>query len=240
MSIYCFICTRDKNFPTILKGSLSFFKKLGAKPYVAVGETSIFKAFSSLYNKVRPNDDDIIILCHDDILIQDKPEDFKKTLEEYLTRKDVGFVGPAGAAYFTDECVWWNNMHLYRGLLRGSATHGKLTDPKKWKITTYGPPGSVVVLDGLFLAARGETLKKINLNKPKEFEGEWDYYDIWYTYQTWKQGLLNYAIPMKILHESSGEIQGRESWEKNRLAFAKLAFGYFPMMVKNEILIPRH
>jgi len=75
------------------------------------------------------------------------------------------------------------------------------------------------VLDGLFLAARAKVIRDIGLQKPEYFEGEWDFYDIHYTSKAFLQGYINKVLDMNILHNSRGELVGRDSWHKNRLAF---------------------
>ena len=76
-------------------------------------------------------------------------------------------------------------------------------------------------MDGLFLAATVKTLRKVGLEKPEYFPGEWDFYDIHYTVTARKQGWRNFTVPLFIKHESRGELVGRDSWHKNREAFIK-------------------
>ena len=76
-------------------------------------------------------------------------------------------------------------------------------------------------MDGLFLAAKAKTLKEIGLDKPEYFEGDWDFYDIHYTMKAHQTGLINKVVPIIVLHNSFGNLAGRESWHKNREAFIK-------------------
>ena len=85
--------------------------------------------------------------------------------------------------------------------------------------TFYGPYDNVAVLDGLFLAAKAKNLKTVGLEKPQYFEGEWDFYDIHYTTTALKHGMKNRAVPIPMIHHSSGQLVGRDSWHKNRQAF---------------------
>ena len=64
-----------------------------------------------------------------------------------------------------------------------------------------------------------KALKQLDLTKPEYFEGEWDFYDIHYTIQAHKKGLYNTVEPIFLLHRSIGELAGRDSWHKNRIAF---------------------
>ena len=74
-------------------------------------------------------------------------------------------------------------------------------------------------MDGLFLAARGEVLREVGLDKPEYFEGGWDFYDIHYTITAHEKKYHNRVLPINILHNSKGELVGRDSWHKNRQAF---------------------
>ena len=129
----------------------------------------------------------------------------------------------AGATRLGVDAVWWNKDHWQGGYLRGSVRHGP-TRQDSYK-TTFGPKGNlfgeVYVMDGLFLVARASTLREIELKKPSYFEGEWDFYDIYYTSKASRRGYKNYVINIDVLHNSMGELSGRDSWHKNREAFIK-------------------
>ena len=79
----------------------------------------------------------------------------------------------------------------------------------------------MVVLDGLFLAASAKTLRKVGLEKPDYLIGDWDFYDLHYTFTAFKKGLTNVTVNLKIAHLSAGDLVGREGWEENRQAFIK-------------------
>ena len=130
-----------------------------------------------------------------------------------------GFIGPAGTTYLGTDAVWWNHVNWSKGMHKGLVFHGK----NKLETTYYGHYGQVVVLDGLFLACRARILDDLKLTKPAFFNGEWDFYDIWYTYQAHTKGYKNKAAPILLRHESFGELAGRDSWHKNREAFISVA-----------------
>jgi hypothetical protein len=77
----------------------------------------------------------------------------------------------------------------------------------------------VVVLDGVFLAARGKVLKELELEKPAIFEGNWDFYDIYYTTEAHLLEYKNKTVEIKMCHKSIGNTDGRDSWHANRLAY---------------------
>ena len=127
--------------------------------------------------------------------------------------------------------MWWEDVNKPPGPLNpltGSVFHGtKLS----MSFNYYGQFGEAVVLDGLFLCAKGKTLNTINLKKPSVFSGDWDFYDIYYTTQTHLKGLKNKTIPIQIVHQSIGELAGRESWHANREAYIRKYFDKLPLSV---------
>lgn len=218
MNIYCVLCTRSTDKMTkTTKKLLEFLASCDIETTIMANAKSIFTAYNKAFTHINPEDEDIVIFCHDDIEIRDTPEDFKKALRNTLKDPQVGFVGPAGTTYLSKNAVWWDQdiwkMGLHRGLVKHLNAEGKEYD------TYYGEPDAVVVLDGLFLAARGRTIRNVGLTKPEYFEGEWDFYDIHYTTSAHLKGYTNRAIKLNIVHNSSGELVGRDSWHKNREAY---------------------
>ena len=220
MNIHSIICTRNKQINDITKSLLGFYSSNNIKVQLLVGFSSIFEAYAKTLEKIQADDEDIIIFCHDDIEILNKNEEFIKILTEELEENKVCFVGPAGTSYLGPDAIWWNWENHKQGYHRGLVIH--IDKEKNLPYPTfYGPSGYVAVLDGLFLAAKVKNLKKINLKKPEIFEGEWDFYDIYYTTQALKAGMVNKAVPISLVHHSRGELVGRDSWHKNREAFIK-------------------
>ena len=228
MTIYAIICTRSaKEVSKTTDNLLQFFVQCGIKISLMSGASSIFKAYQGAFEKINPNDDDICIFCHDDIELKENSVQFVDKLNRVCSLPETGFVGPAGTTYLSENAVWWDQNVWKAGLHRGKVWHlDKMGAPYA---TEYGPPDDVVALDGLFLAARADVIRKIGLEKPKYFEGEWDFYDIHYTTTAFKEGFTNKAIDLNILHHSRGELVGRDSWHKNRAAF--IAENDLPMKI---------
>ena len=182
-----------------------------------IGKESIFEAYREGVNNILLNDEDIVIFCHDDIEIIMDPQQFINVLVKASRRPKQGFFGPAGTTILTQNAVWWDHNEWQSGKHKGFVMHGKNLSTSEY--TYYGNPGKVVCLDGLFLAIQGKTLKSIDLAKPDYFDGDWDFYDIHYTTQAHKKGFYNRVEPIFMLHHSRGELAGRDSWHKNRVAF---------------------
>lgn len=218
MNIYAFICTRTKDFSPTLKDLISYLSRAGVKPTILVNQKSIYTGYKKAFKSVDVEDDDICIMCHDDIKIFNDPKEFTSILLEKLYKNTTGFVGVAGTTYLSEDAVWWNKSLWNQGKHSGLVFH---VQDNILETTFYGNYREVVCLDGLFLATTGRVLNKIGLAKPSYFEGEWDFYDIHYTITARKQGLRNFTVPLFIKHESIGELVGRDSWHKNREAFIK-------------------
>ena len=226
MNMYAFICTRSKELSHTTEKLVSYLSRANIHVKLLVNQSSIFEGYKKAFTLVKPKPSDIIILCHDDIEIQMAPALFIAILST-LQNKKFGFLGPAGTTKLSDSGVWWDHNLWKEGFHRGEVVH--LTGEGKSDFTRYGPFEQVAVLDGVFLAARAEVLEEIGLEKPTMFTGEWDFYDIYYTDCAAKLGYENHAAPIKMIHNSRGELVGRDSWHKNREAFIKENKERFPI-----------
>ena len=219
MNTYAVICTRSReDISPTAHALMNYYSSVGVQTLLMCNQASIFSAYALAFKKVTPDPEDLFIFCHDDIEIHEAKEDFLNKLKEETASTDVGFVGPAGTTYLGEDAVWWDHNKWREGKHRGRVFH--LHPENKGPVDTlYGFPGPVVVLDGLFLAARARTISQIGLDKPEYFEGKWDFYDIHYTTKAFLEGFTNKAVDIKIIHHSLGELAGRDSWHKNREAF---------------------
>jgi GT2 family glycosyltransferase len=231
MDIYAYICTRSIEEMTETTDKLvAYLAECSIKSFLLPNTNSIFQAYNHAYTVTNPSSDDIVIMCHDDIVIREKPKTFLKKLKETLDNPDTGFVGPAGTEELGPDAVWWNQERWALKKHHGKVYH---LDPAGREYETpYGPPGEVVVLDGLFLAAKGNVIEAVGLTKPAYFSGEWDFYDLHYTSKAHLSGYKNRILDINILHNSRGELVGRDSWHNNRQAFIENT--NLPLKVKND------
>ena len=218
MKLHAVICTRSREDVTpITHNLISYLVQCDTNILLMIGTNSIFKAYKEAFSRINQNPEDIIVFCHDDIEIREKPHDFVQKLKNLFQNEGTGFVGPAGTTNLGHDAIWWEQNRWQKGLHKGKVTH---LDPQgKEYLTFYGEPGDVVILDGVFLAAQVKTIEKLGLDKPEYFEGEWDFYDIHYTSKAFLEGYTNKILDMDIVHHSRGELVGRDSWHKNREAF---------------------
>ena len=219
------IPSKTPNIPLTL---VNYFGKAGWELYIMDGCSSIFEAYEQGIKKAKVSARDYVIMCHDDIHILTNPEDFNSIIEGYLQKYKIGFLGVAGTKLFQESCVWWDGMqHPGQQHLSGLVYHG--TNLMNMQSTHYGQPSRVVALDGVFLACKGSTLLTIKLSKPEDFQGNWDFYDIYYTLQAHMRNLDNYTAPLQILHMSVGETAGKASWHANKEAIKARLWTKFPI-----------
>lgn len=225
MNIYAVICTRSTQVNRVTDNLVKYLASCNIKVFLLANQSSIFDAYESGYIAANPNPDDIMIFCHDDIEIREKPEDFVQKIVSNLQKENTGFIGPAGTTVLTENAVWWDQNQWKMGNHRGFVKH--INPQMKEYDTIYGPEGPVVALDGLFLACKAHLAHEVGLQKPDYLKGEWDFYDIHYTTTAHKAGYVNRAFHMNILHASRGELVGRDSWHQNREAF--ISQNQFPL-----------
>ena len=219
MKIFAFICTRDQDLSETTKKLVSYLSSCNIETKLLAGSKSIFSGYARALAHANPEDDDIIILCHDDIEILSNKTSFGEALSSKLSDPKIGFVGVAGTKKLTQDAIWWDHNIWRQGKHSGFVLHGNSL--KTSQDNFYGPYGKVVVLDGLFLAAKAKLLKEIGLEKPEYLKGDWDFYDLHYTYTAYLKGYNNYTVPIFLLHNSFGELAGRDAWHDSRERFTK-------------------
>jgi len=207
--IYFSVCSRSGKQPKSLSKLINYCNRNEfTRVHVAYDAPSIYQGHKDnleYFKCLNMEDDDIIVLCHDDVDVLSNSEDLLKYLE--IARKpNVGFVGVAGSCYLPNDGAWWNARKT--GNARGFVFQG--SNPETMMPNYFGKSGQVVVLDGCFLAITYKNLRKIGLDEPEYLETGWDFYDIHMTYKAHLDGYSNYAVPIIIMHESPGMM--REGW----------------------------
>ena len=211
-----FIPTREeKDYPIKV-----FLEKAGWEVSLLIEKDSIFEAYSDALDEHKVMAKDTVIMCHDDIEVLMDVETFNQVIETNLT-SNTGFIGVAGPQKLNKTGCWWHGLGREyphpQSFLRGSVWHGDSLD--ECFPTYYGGYGQVEVVDGLFMAAKGGVLHSINTQKPKDFVGDWDYYDLYYSYQAHLKGKTNKVVPIMILHNSTGDGAMSDEWDGSRKAF---------------------
>lgn len=216
--IYSIICSRKDKPPVNFNNLLKYFKDANVECRVAYDQEGIFQGYQKTVKELNANDDDIIILCHDDIQIFSDRDQFVNTLQDELNKANVGFVGVAGTTNLTTNAMWWDPNLRQQGYHRGFVFQGD--NPRNLSPNYFGPHGNVVVLDGLFLATKKRVLDVIGMEKPKEYPNGWDFYDLYYTLTAYERGFTNKTVPIILTHYSDGFM--RPTWDENRKEFRKM------------------
>lgn len=214
MKIIMVVATRvseEEFFEKTLTGkSLKYFKpsfldlKLFANNSVGLPE---------IYNKIINKNHDlnsIIIFAHDDLMILDFY--WYSRLNEGLSKFDI--IGLAGNkrrlpmqpswAFINDDFKWDSRANL-----SGVIGHGNSFPPKKLSI--YGKPRQkVMLLDGLFLAAKLETLHKYDMRFDEQFK--FHFYDMDFCRQAEMKDLNCGTWDISIIHQSGGNYSSA-SWK---------------------------
>lgn len=164
----------------------------------------------------------ILVFVHDDVGLLDRY--LQQRLQEALQHFDVvGVVGnrvlhPRQPAWsFPEKLGQWDQAHRLLG-----AVHHQLTDQKQ-AFNRYGDTRCrAAVLDGLFMAARADTLRqhRVAFDPALAFH----FYDLDFCVQVGKAGLRTGVWPIAVSHGSPGGY-GSESWKKAYAIYCKKHWG---------------
>jgi len=156
----------------------------------------------------------VLAFCHDDVDLG--PDPLGPQLAAALARFDL--VGVAGnQRHQSGQTGWW--LDPRRGgwdhpFLSGALRHGT---PGAAELAVYGPtPMPVELLDGVFLAARADTLRRSGVRFDPRFD--FHYYDLDVCRSARRAGLSLGTWPLPLLHASGGEPWGA-AWNERQLAY---------------------
>jgi hypothetical protein len=220
MRAFALITTRTA-FDVADHPGASFLARANFRVRLLVNHTSIFDAYESglrtLEREAAPQD--LIVFLHDDVAFDGISGDaLMRTLRRHATLPGAGFVGAAGCRTLHRELAWWRNASTATALA-GMVHHGRLAgEAAPLERAFFGPPGRVVVLDGLILAATARTLRSLRLTPPAAHKAPWHFYDVSFTLQAHAAGLRNVALPLGVVHASKGQTD--ETWQAARAALA--------------------
>lgn len=172
-----------------------------------------------IYNKGidETSHENYLVFIHDDVWIDDYH--FSRRIIEGLNVFNI--IGVAGnkrrvaqqpAWAFIDTKFTWDQ----KSNLSGSVAHGK---HPFGNISFFGPTSeSCLLLDGVFLATKKETLMRDHI----QFDTQFDFhlYDMDFCRSAEKNKLSMGTWPIALTHQSGGHF-GTEVWQKSYLAYLK-------------------
>jgi hypothetical protein len=177
--------------------------------YVNKGE-GLTKFYQKALDEAK---NDIIVFCHDDILLETK-QIAKKITKLFTENPDYGIIGVAGTKYLADNGIWWQDPKQMYG--RVKHTH----EGKSWLSSYSADLGKelteTVIVDGLFFAVDRKRIKK-GFNQEV---GGFHFYDVDFCFRNHLEGVkVGVCTNIRVNHMSIG--QTNEEWEENRIKFAE-------------------
>lgn len=215
----------DDNFVSMLKKT-SGVSKIEILPVENNGEFSL----SEVYNKlIEKSENDIIVLCHDDIYFDSKNW-ASKVLNYFKRNSDYGILGVAGSTSLPSSGKWWEDFSKLKGIVNHEH------EGKKWE-SKYSPSkgnqlDDVLLVDGLFIAINKKNIKK-NFNE--DVKG-FHFYDVDFSFRNYLEGVkIGVMYDVRITHKSIGATN--EQWEKNREEFAEKFKDVLPLKIKRNLTL---
>jgi GT2 family glycosyltransferase len=196
---------------TALGRSLSLLRPAGVELRLFPGNTA---GLPSVYNSAIAEsaaDPAILLFMHDDVHLCDFH--WTDTLNGALERFAVA--GVAGNRRRVARQPGWRFLDERftrdrRENLSGTVGHGHGFPAER--VDVYGPAGQqVMLLDGVLLAARSETLHAKALRFDEQFD--FHFYDLDFCRQAERAGLSMGTCAVSLIHESKGSFGG-EGWRR--------------------------
>ena len=84
----------------------AFLREAGFEVRPLHNYSSIFAAYSAGVGSLQPEQDDIVMLVHDDVAFDGSPAALRQSLQRHLAYPGVGFVGAAGTRRLQLRARW--------------------------------------------------------------------------------------------------------------------------------------
>lgn len=170
--------------------------------------------YNEAINAVSPST--VLVFCHDDVDLG--PEPLEPQLEAALSRFDL--VGVAGnQRHQRGQIAWWLDPHSGdwdQPFLSGALRHGT---PERSHLDVFGPvPMPVQLLDGVFLAARADTLQRSGVCFDPRFA--FHHYDLDICRTATRAGLTLGTWPLPLIHASGGMPAGAV-WDRSQQCYLR-------------------
>jgi len=190
------------------------------------------KSLSVVYNEIiNEATNDIIILCHDDIIFE-KSYWGKRVLDHFKKNPEYGILGVAGTMYYPKSGRWWE----IQGEMVGQVYHQH--NGKKW-LSEYSKSFGdrivdTIIVDGLFICVNKKNIKKQFDETVKGFH----FYDTTFCMDNFLSEVKIGTISnVPITHLSIG-ITNNE-WENNRKEFVKKFEKFLPLKLNSNYPITK-
>jgi len=206
--VYCTRQTSPEHKEHLIKSS-GLDKRLQVIEIINNGES-----LTKSYNRgLKQATNDIVVFCHDDIIIETKQWG-KKLLKLFSRNSQYGVLGVAGTKYMSSSGQWWENKNKMYG--RVAHTHEGNTWLSSYSDDLNQEIEETVVVDGVFFAIDKTKIKKEFDERVEGFH----FYDVTFCFQNYLEGVkVGVSTAIRINHKSIG--MTNEQWETNRQQFAE-------------------
>ena len=224
--VYCTRESNPKHIEHLVKTS-GLHKHIEVIEIINNGE-SLTSAYNRGYDKSK---NDIVVFCHDDIIIETKQ--WGKKLKKHFDKKEqYGIIGVAGSKYLPESGKWWAKPKWMYG--RVKHTH----NGKSW-LSEYSPDlgngvENVINIDGLFFAVHKDRIHIDDNYTPfDERVKGFHFYDVDFSFKNFISDVsIGVVTNIRINHMSIGETN--EEWENNRIEFSEFYKDNLPKNVKDN------
>lgn len=206
---------------------ISYFKKSSGNPKVQIIEkiNNGEKNLSQVYNEIiGESDNDIIVLCHDDIYF-DTNNWSGKLVKLFDKNPEYGILGMAGTTHMPISGTWWDDRTKMYGIVNHE------NGGKKWE-SRYSNSFEnsikpVVIVDGVFIAIHRKRIKELFDETVDGFH----MYDVNFCFKNFLSDVnIGVLTNIRITHKSIGMTNNQ--WETNKNIFTEKYKNNLPAKVK--------
>jgi hypothetical protein len=206
---------------------ISYFRKSSGNPKVQIIEkiNNGEKNLSQVYNEIiNESDNDIIVLCHDDIYF-DTNNWSSKLIKLFDKNPEYGILGMAGTTHMPISGTWWDDRTKMYGIVNHE------NGGKKWE-SRYSNSFEnsikpVVVDDGVFIAIHRKRIKELFDETVDGFH----MYDVNFCFKNFLSDVnIGVLTNIRITHKSIG--MTNEQWEVNKNIFVEKYKDNLPAKIK--------
>ena len=207
-------CSRDKKLFSKLKKNINL--NIGIKNYeiIPIDNSKNQYSLASAYNKgISMAKFPILCFLHEDARFLTK--NFGKIIiSKFSTNPEIAALGIAGSAYLPEDPVWFSPG---RPFTKGQVVHKLNRGEQLEKYSAIREDTEVVVLDGVFIAARKDLASKFQFDE-QTFNG-FHFYDIDFTLRIAEKHKIIVTFDFLLQHLSAGSFN--ESWKGYKEKFIK-------------------
>jgi hypothetical protein len=182
------------------------------------------QSLTDVYNDIlNESENDIVVLCHDDIYFDNKSWGFK--ILEHFKKTDYGILGVAGSTILPKSGMWWEDRRKMVGIVNHEH------EGKKWESKYSNDLGNkihqTVLIDGLFMVVNKCRIQENFDNNVKGFH----LYDVDFCFRNYiKDVKIGVMFNIRITHKSIG--MTNEQWDLNRQEFSTKYQDQLPIKIK--------